>query len=235
MSDLEGVDPETAALLAEPDEPERLCPDCDITEADLPAGANLGQRVGLHRKRTHGYVSPRPYKPKGRKVPPAQPRPAGRHYAGDRPKDRPPTSIKVTVGGSSGSKSDPVLAQVEQRAKQLAQGVAVGLLLLGQADDARDVQAGSEQWARSVRELAVYESWLKNLAAGGEASARAIAWLQFAMATMALSLPILLRHGAIPESIARFLSMADLAAAPTPAPAPAPPVDDPAPAEHVAA
>lgn len=151
--------------------------------------------LGSHRRTAHGV------KGKG----PAH----GQSQA--RRRDRPPTSIKVDLGGGrKPAKDDPVLAAVEQRAKQLAGVVAVFLLVSGSPDDSRDIEAGKDVWAASVRNLAVHEKWLRALGQGGEGSARGLAWAEFVMATGALTLPILLRHGAVPPAIANLLSLADL-------------------------
>lgn len=109
-------------------------------------------------------------------------------------------------GGSSGKGVDKDLAAVEQRAKQIATTVAALVVLMGQQADAIDINNGAEQWAASVRQLAEHEEWLKKLATGGETSARAMAWLQFAIATGTLALPILIRHEVLPSNLAEIAS-----------------------------
>ena len=114
--------------------------------------------------------------------------------------------VTVNVGGAKRStKMDDELARVEQQAAQLARLVAVVIHAAGQAEDAADIIRGADPWAASVRGLAEHEAWIRKLAAGGESSARALAWLQFAIATGALVLPILVRHGAVPDHIAGLM------------------------------
>ena len=115
--------------------------------------------------------------------------------------------VTVNVGGSPrrSGKLDDELARVEQQAAQLARLVAVVVMAAGQAQDAEDIIRGADPWAASVRGLAEHEAWIRKLAAGGESSARALAWLQFAIATGALVLPILVRHGAVPDHIAGLM------------------------------
>ena len=114
--------------------------------------------------------------------------------------------ITVNVGGARRSaKVEDDLARVEVQAAQLARLVAVVIHAVGQTDDAADIVRGADPWAASVRGLAEHEAWIRKLAAGGENSARAMAWLQFAIATGALVLPILVRHGAVPDHIAGLM------------------------------
>jgi hypothetical protein len=87
--------------------------------------------------------------------------------------------------------------------------VAVLLTVAGQPEDAQDIEAAKDAWAKAVRELGDHEAWLRKLGEGGETSDRAVAWLKFLIATLAMLLPILLRHGAIPANVAQFLSLAD--------------------------
>jgi hypothetical protein len=195
------------------------CPDgCGWT---YPAGSKNRKRdLGAHRKAKHGVTGQSAWaggQRRGRKV----------------PKDQAPPSVRVDIRtGPSGAKGkgDPQLDAVERRAVQVANFVAMALFMAQQQADAADVKRGADTWAESVRALAVHEDWLRNLlgSEGGDASERFLAWLQFAVATGGLLLPILIRHGAIPEAMLAFLSMADL---PTP-PAAAPPGE---PGERVAA
>ncbi len=116
-------------------------------------------------------------------------------------KDKAPPSVTINLGGDKKTK-DPELDAVQERARQLANLVAMLVLLTGQSEDANDIMQGSEPWAKAVRDLAVYEKWLRNLAAGGETSGRAIAWATFVAATIGMLMPILLRHEVLPKKIA---------------------------------
>ena len=123
--------------------------------------------------------------------------------------DKPPPAILIDLSTETkGAKGrDPALVAVEARAKQICQTVAALVLLAGQQGDALDIQNGADAWAAAVGNLAEHEEWLKKLAAGGEASARTLAWVQFAAATFAIALPILLRHDALPPKILAIATM----------------------------
>ena len=118
-------------------------------------------------------------------------------------KDTPPRVV-VELGGGTPTKKgqDKELDAVEKRAKEIAQLIAAVILMAGQDEDAADITKGTAGWAKSVRDLAEHEAWLRKLAAGGETSARTMAWVTFAIATVSMILPILLRHKALPENIA---------------------------------
>jgi hypothetical protein len=122
-------------------------------------------------------------------------------------KDKAPASVTINLGKDKPTK-DPVLDAVEERARQLANLCGMLVLGAGQPDDAIDIINGSEAWAKAVRELAVYEAWLRKLAAGGEESGRAIAWFTFVVATIGMILPILLRHEVLPEKLAHSFTTA---------------------------
>ena len=118
-------------------------------------------------------------------------------------KDASPTSIKVEMGTRAASPAkDKDLQAVEDNARQLVQWIAAITLMVGQGEDALILQKGSGPWASSVRELAAHEEWLRKIMAGGETSARALAWIQFLTATGAIALPILLHHGMLPDNFA---------------------------------
>lgn len=168
------------AVTSETPAPERdplQCPDCDKPPFKNRAG------LASHTKNVHGTKAPP--KPKA---------------------DQAPASVVLNLGGDS-KKKDPDLEAVEARAKQLVGLIAALVLLAGQADDAVDLQKGSEAWAKTVAELAEYEPWLKKLAAGGEMAGRTAAWISLVVATAALALPILVRHEALPAQIAAFAEM----------------------------
>jgi hypothetical protein len=156
------------------------CPACEQV---------FGNRAGLgsHMAAKHGLKAP----PAPRK--PRKP-----------PKDKAPPSVTINLGGEKKGK-DPVLDTVEERARQLAGLCAMLVLTAGQAEDAGDIMKGSEAWAKAVRDLAVYEKWLRELASGGEATGRTIAWVTVIMATVGMVLPILLRHQVLPQRLASGL------------------------------
>ncbi len=128
-------------------------------------------------------------------------------HKGGRPAPGTPR-VNVQIGASRpstrGSTKDKQLAAVEARAEQLMTTMAAVVLLSGHQDDALSMQNGAKLWAQSVRGLAEYEEWLRKLAAGGDTSGRAMAWLQFLIATASIALPILINHGALPDNIASF-------------------------------
>lgn len=151
-------------------------------------GTTFNNRAGLgsHVSKKHGLKLP--VTPRVRK----------------RAKDKAPPSVTINLGGEKKGK-DPVLDTVEERARQLAGLCAMLVLTAGQAEDAGDIMKGSEAWAKAVRDLAVYEKWLRELASGGEATGRTIAWVTFVMATVGMVLPILLRHQVLPQRLASGL------------------------------
>jgi hypothetical protein len=118
--------------------------------------------------------------------------------------DKAPTSVNVNLGSPRSSSKDKELAAVEARAVQLMQTAAALLLLTGHADDAGDVAKGAEPWGKSVRELAVYEDWLRKLASGGEIAGRTMAWVNVALVTLAIIVPILSRHDVLPDNLAQM-------------------------------
>ena len=139
-------------------------------------------------------------------------------------KDKAPPSVTINLGEKKPAK-DPVLDAVQERARQLANLCGMVVLGAGQPDDAIDIINGAEAWSQAVRELAVYEAWLRKLAAGGEESGRAIAWFTFIAATIGMILPILLRHEVLPERLAHSfktaMSLQETIKSGTPTPAPA--------------
>jgi len=118
--------------------------------------------------------------------------------------DRAPGSIKIQLGAGAprGSKKDAELEKVEERAKQLVELIATLILVAGQVEDSTDLIKGAPAFARATKDLAQYEEWLRKLAQGGDTAGRATAWMGFIVATLAMLLPILLRHGALPKNIA---------------------------------
>lgn len=129
-------------------------------------------------------------------------------------KDKSPPNVVIDMGvGKQTSKGDKELAAVEAKAAQIASVLAALVLMAGQPEDAEDITKATPQWSKSVRELAEHEAWLRKIATGGETSARAMAWITFAVATVSMVLPILLRHKALPENIstmaATFLGVSE--------------------------
>jgi hypothetical protein len=134
---------------------------------------------------------------------------------GINPQDEPPrVAFEVGAAGGKGKHARGAataaeLAAVEQRAKQLTQGIAV-LMLIGHKDDdkrkadAADILAGTPALAAATRELAVYEPWVRKLGAGGEVSERSMAWVGFGMAAAAIAMPILVRHEVIKGGMAEL-------------------------------
>ncbi len=121
------------------------------------------------------------------------------------PRDRRPPSININLPGRGQTKKDAELETLQARAEALANGIAAVLAISGRPDDGLDIQRGAKAWAMSVRQLGVHEEWVRKLAAGGEASERAMAWVGFAMATGAIAVPIMIRHGAMPTALANII------------------------------
>ena len=144
-------------------------------------------RLNRHRKEQH-------------QAPPA---PAGSPGRPRKNRDAPPTTVRIDLGSRAKAGSSD-LAKVEERAGQLVNTLAAVVLLMGQPDDAVDLQRGADAWAGSVRELAEHEEWLRKLFTSAEDAGRMVAWLQFAMATGGLVMPILIRHGALPGNLAEL-------------------------------
>lgn len=124
--------------------------------------------------------------------------------------DKAPGSVNVNVnmpGPSKGTKKDAEIAQVREWAKRVAVVIAMLVAASGHRDDAHDIVNGSEAWGAAVGQLAMYEDWLRRIAAGGEAGDRAMAWLTLAFATGVMVLPILVRHQVVPEQLAAMAAM----------------------------
>ena len=186
--------------MSEPDELSIPCdqPGCDYIATGPEGGrGNVSWRLNSHKARGHGIT------PDGIPRPPR-----------DTPPPREAPKIDLNLGFAAKPKADPALEAVRQRAEQFASVAAVVLLLAGQELDAADIERGKGQWATAVADLAKHEEWLRKLCEDGEASERVVAWIKFAAATLGLTLPILLRHGALPPMIAKALAMA--AQAPVP-------------------
>jgi hypothetical protein len=120
------------------------------------------------------------------------------------PADKPPTSVNINLGANKSTGKDKDLAAVEERAKQLMQTVAALLLLTGNQADSGDLARGADPWSKSVRELAQYEDWLRKLAAGGEMTGRAMAWINLTLVTLSIATPILVRHKVLPDNLAEL-------------------------------
>jgi hypothetical protein len=134
-----------------------------------------------------------------------------RDAAGGPSGDKAPPSVTINLGGksSSGKGGDAAeLAAVEKRAQELVTTVAGLALLVGAKADAADLQHGSAAWAKAVRDVAEYEEWLRKMAKGGETTGRALAWFNLALATAALAMPSLLRHGVLPDGLADYARQA---------------------------
>lgn len=142
--------------------------------------------LGSHVARKHGFNLP--------KAPRTRKRAA--------PKDKAPPSVVLNLQPGKKEK-DPQLDAVQERARQLANLIAMLVLTAGQVEDANDIMQGSDAWAKAVRDLAVYEDWLRKLAAGGESSGRVLAWVTFVAATVGMLMPILLRHDVLPDKMAQ--------------------------------
>ena len=189
--------------------------DCDLCERSFTGPTsgrgNVHWRKANHLRQTHGVTN--------EDAPPPRERPSN-----GAPKEGVKVDVNLGFAAKGKSSGDPALEAVRQRAEQVATVMAVGLFLIGQEADGADIERGKAQWALSVRDLAVHEEWLRKLCQGGEASERVMAWIKFAAATLGLTLPILLRHGAIPPTLARVFAMAE-GQLPT---EPGPPADAPA-------
>jgi hypothetical protein len=140
------------------------------------------------------------HQPRDRRRPPSG-KPMGR----PRKEVRPPT---LGAAPKRDSRADS-LATVERNAKFIAEAAAGVMAMVAASrenrllyEDAGDIQQGSGAWAKSVRDLAEHEDWLRRLLSGGKGSDRALAWTMFAIATGTMVLPILVRHKILPADVA---------------------------------
>lgn len=144
-------------------------------------------------------------------------------------RERRPPSLTINMGGrKAGKKSDA--DKVADMALKGAQMFAAGLMMIGQSSpmlvaDAADIGKSAPAWSAAVGNLAEYEPWIAKLATTADVSGRMTAWIGFAFATGGMSLPILLRHGALPTSIATMLDSVMTLAASQPIPVDADPVN----------
>jgi hypothetical protein len=128
-----------------------------------------------------------------------------------------PPQIAVQIGGGAtkttkargGAKAEE-LAAVEERALQIVQIAAAFVMVATKPPhneaDAADIAKGAPAVAAATKELAVYEPWVRKLAAGGEVSGRVTAWLGFVFALSTVASPILVRHEVIKGSMAEIAS-----------------------------
>jgi hypothetical protein len=131
------------------------------------------------------------------------------------------------------------MAEVEKQAEQYAKMLAALIVMIGSENpqlraDAEVLVKNSGKWATSVRGVAEYEPWVAAMFTGSTMSGRAMAWLQFAIATGTILFPIAMNHNAVPPKIAAMLQQAsqfmpdDPFAAQPPQPAqPSAPVESP--------
>jgi hypothetical protein len=120
-----------------------------------------------------------------------------------KPRDRRPGGLNLNVQvGPRTAKKNAEHDAVRERALMLANLIAGMVAMFGQLEDSADLKRGSEPWADVVAALSDHEAWLRKLASGGEASERMMAWVAFAAATVAMALPILLRHEVLPAQLA---------------------------------
>ena len=68
-------------------------------------------------------------------------------------------------------------------------------------DDAADFHNGAPAIAKATRNLAEHEDWLRKMLAGGEASARAVAWMGFLFTVGPVVVPVLVRHKVLPAEL----------------------------------
>lgn len=115
---------------------------------------------------------------------------------------RAPRSVTVNLNTSRTSKKDGEIAQVRDRALQLANLLAAVLVVSGQPEDGGDVATHAPALADALAAVAEHEAWLRKIAAGGETSARAMAWLQLSIVMVGLLTPILVRHGVLKGRLA---------------------------------
>lgn len=102
------------------------------------------------------------------------------------------------------------LEAVEQNTKALFEHfVAPMLMMAAQSrqsqelmEDAADLNRGAGDIAKATRNLAEHEEWLRKMLAGGQASARAMAWVGFLFTVGPVMVPILVRHKVLPSELA---------------------------------
>jgi hypothetical protein len=148
---------------------------------------------------THGAVKycpahkPRPHGPSRKKRKDSAPRSVT-------------NNINLGTPKSRSAKADKEMEAVRTRAKSAATAVCILLSMVGKDSDALHIMRGSDAWAQSVSQLSEHEEWIRKLAQGGESSERALAWLQFVLATGAIALPILIDHKVITGKLAELLA-----------------------------
>lgn len=164
-------------------------PDCGVA-------MDTAAKIGAHRWNAHGI---RGEKSKGK----------AKSSSGGGSGDGLPPSVTLNLGGPAkatgkGGAKEAELAAVEARAVQLMKTVAALLLMAKYTDDAMDVERGAVPIGQAVRELAVYEEWLRKLAAGGEMGGRMMAWVNLLLVVLAMAVPILVRHEVLPDNLAEI-------------------------------
>lgn len=135
-------------------------------------------------------------------------RPKPHTKKGGTKRDSRPRSVTVNVGAplKPTKGEDAEIAALRKRALTLANSLAGALALFGGERgqlDAADILANSDQLAAALAELAKHEAWLRKLAAGGEASDRALAWFGVISVAIAIALPILIRHDIVKGKLAQ--------------------------------
>jgi hypothetical protein len=167
-------------------------PPIDTVSEELPEGVKICAKEGCEQTFTlgnTGFARNRIYCDEHRNPP-------------KKKKDRAPKGtpqINLNVGGpKKQTGKDKDLEAVRTRAAWLVTTAAALTSMAGFPDDGLDLQRGAEPWAETVKDLAAHEEWLRKVMTGGEVSERVLAWAAFLVATGALALPILLRHGVIP-------------------------------------
>jgi hypothetical protein len=137
--------------------------------------------------------------------------------------DRPPKALAPPAPPKARTRKEE-LDQVEKNAKFILDMVCqFGLIYAGSAGqpalaaDLGDVQNGVPGIAKSLRNVAEYEEWLRRALSGGRGSDRAQAWLGLVMVCGAVTMPILVRHGklSLPPGMAQMLLPNGPAGAPT--------------------
>lgn len=210
ITDIEEPDPDAPPPiyqtigLADGDDPEL---DSDVTAQLEAARQRICKKCDKPIEQTGSKGRPLSYHPDCR---------PGATHSGMTGSDQAGTTINVNSTDTTSRKGKAAalkaeqLEKVEQNTKALFEHfVAPMLNMAAQANnnpllaaDAIDVHTGAPAIAKATRNLAEHEDWLRKMLAGGEASARAMAWVGFAFTVGPIVVPILVRHKVIPEQLA---------------------------------
>lgn len=118
--------------------------------------------------------------------------------------DKPPVNVNITPPSPGrGTRADASVAKVTAGATGMAQMIAALIAMGGDEVCAKAINDGAANWGKAMGELSRYQPALvKVFAPTGEATGQFFAWVGVFAATMGLTLPVLVHHGAVPPELA---------------------------------